>query len=97
MQHVNKYIIRTLEDVKTLDVKIMELRDDPSNLDLLLDVMGMIVASTESLIEKGDIIKDFDIVNYILANALKADKIKGSDLGLVLMYLDNVFAPPIYW
>ena len=73
MQHVNKYIIRTLEDVKTLDVKIMELRDDPSNLDLLLDVMGMIVASTESLIEKGDIIKDFDIVNYILANALKAD------------------------
>tara|TARA_B110000285_G_C14531092_1_gene340820 strand:- start:211 stop:423 length:213 start_codon:yes stop_codon:yes gene_type:complete len=70
---VNKYIIRTLEDVKTLDVKIMELRDDPSNLDLLLDVMGMIVANSETLIEKGDIIKDFDIVNYILANALKAD------------------------
>ena len=70
---MNKYIIRTLEDVKTLDVKIMELRDDPSNLDLLLDVMGMIVANSETLIEKGDIIKDFDIVNYILANALKAD------------------------
>jgi hypothetical protein len=97
MQHVNKYIIRTLEDVKTLDVKIMELRDEPGNLDLLLDVMGMICADAESLVQKGEMIKDFDIVNYILANALKADQIKGQDLGLVLMYLENVFAPPIYW
>ena len=63
MQHINKYIIRTLEDVKTLDVKIMELRDDPSNMELLLDVMGMICADAELIAEKGEIIKDFDIVN----------------------------------
>jgi hypothetical protein len=97
MQHINKYIIRTLEDVKTLDVKIMELRDDPSNMELLLDVMGMVCADAELIAEKGEVIKDFDIVNYILANALKADQIRGSDFGLVLQYLEIVYAPPIYW
>ena len=75
----------------------MELRDDPSNLDILMDVMGMIVADHQSIVDKGEIIKDFDIVNYILANALKSELITGPDLGLVLMYLDAVYAPQIYW
>lgn len=35
-------------------------------------------------------IKDFDIVNYVLANALKADKIAPQDLGFVMHYLETV-------
>ena len=42
-------------------------------------------------------LKDFDVVNYILAAALKADKISSDDLGLVLVYLIEVQAPSIYF
>jgi len=50
----------------------------------------MICYEAEYLMEKGEVIKDFDIVNYVLANALKADKIEADDLGLVLHYLEVV-------
>ena len=49
------------------------------------------------LIEAGGVIKDFDLVNYVLANALKADKIVPQDLGLVIAYLEQVYAPSIYF
>ena len=40
--HITKHILRTETDVKTLDVKILELKEDPSNLQLLIDVMACI-------------------------------------------------------
>ena len=42
-------------------------------------------------------VKDFDLVNYILAAALKADKILPDTLGLVIVYLEAVEAPSIYF
>jgi hypothetical protein len=41
-QHINRHFIKTGQDVKTMDVKIMELRDEPDNLQLLLDTMALI-------------------------------------------------------
>lgn len=49
------------------------------------------------LAEANEEIKDFDLVNYVLASALKADKIDPSDLGLIISYLEVVQAPPIYF
>jgi hypothetical protein len=43
MAHINEHFIRTQYDVKTLDVKIYELREDPQNIKLLYDVMAMII------------------------------------------------------
>ena len=31
-RHITRHIVKSSYDVKTLDVKIMELRDDPDNL-----------------------------------------------------------------
>ena len=75
MMDRNKHYLMNLRDTKTLDVKIMDLREDPSNVDLLLQVLSRIVMESEIIREEGEGVKDFDIVNYILANALKADKI----------------------
>jgi hypothetical protein len=41
-KHMTKYIVKNLQDVKTLDVKIYELRENPENLQLLLDVVSLI-------------------------------------------------------
>lgn len=51
----------------------MELREDPSNLDNLFAIISMIYENYYELEETDAEIKDFDIVNYVLANALKAD------------------------
>ena len=51
----------------------MELREDPSNLDNLFAIISMIYENYYELEETDTEIKDFDIVNYVLANALKAD------------------------
>ena len=59
--------------------------------------MAMIYVQHEELEEAGEMIKDLDIVNYVLANALKGDQIPPEELGLVLSYLDVVQAPPIYY
>lgn len=75
----------------------MELREQPDNVDLLISILAMIFADAEILMEKGEVIKDFDIVNYVLAKALKADQIKPEQIGVVLAYLDAVQAPSIYW
>jgi len=85
------------DDVKTMDVKIMELRDEPDNIRLLLTVLSMICQDIDEIKGRGDEIKDFDLVNYILANALKADKIEAIDLGIVILYLETVDAPSIYF
>ena len=42
MEHIYKHMIRTEQDVKSLDVKVLELKEDPSNLQLLFDIMAMI-------------------------------------------------------
>lgn len=42
LKHINRHLIKNMNDIKTLDVKIMELRDEPDNLQLLFDVMAMI-------------------------------------------------------
>ena len=81
--------------MKTVDVRINELRDDPSNIKLLYDVMALICANIETL--KDDGIKDHDVVNYVLASALKADQIEAKNLGLVMNYLNDVNAPSIYY
>lgn len=80
-----------------MDVKIYELREEPENIELLLDIISIIFEEAESIVEEGKTIKDFDLVNYVLANALKADKIDPSDLGLVLSYLSAVNAPSIFF
>ena len=51
--HITKYIIKNSMDVKTLDVKILELRDDPDNIQLLLDVISIIYEQGQELIEAG--------------------------------------------
>jgi len=59
-----------------LDVKIFELREDPSNVDLLVEVLASICFYIESNAEQPEIlqpIKDLDLVNYVLASALKID------------------------
>ena len=50
----------------------------------------MIYNAHDELMESGEEIKDFDLVNYVLASALKADLIEPIDLGLVLSYLEVV-------
>ena len=75
----------------------MELRENPDDIDLLNSVMSWILWDSEEIMERGEEIKDFDVVNYILASALKADKISTSDLGLVITYLEVVNAPSIYF
>lgn len=57
----------------------------------------MIYEQSDEIINGDEKIKDFDVVNYILAAALKADKISPDDLGLVLCYLMEVNAPAIYF
>ena len=81
--------------MKTVDVRINELRDDPSNIKLLYDVMALICTNIDSL--KNEKLKDHDVVNYVLASALKADKIEPKNLGLVINYLNEVNAPSIYY
>ena len=49
MSHINEHYIRTQNDVKTLDVKILELREDPSNIKLLYDVMAIISYQADEL------------------------------------------------
>ena len=51
-------------------------------------MISIIYENIEYFKESGEIIKDFDLVNYVLAAALKADKIPAIDLGLVLVYLE---------
>ena len=51
----------------------------------------------DEIVAENGKLKDFDIVNYVLAAALKADKIPSEDLGLVLVYLMEVNAPSIYF
>lgn len=41
--HINKQYLENLKDTKSLDVKIMDLRDDPSNIKLLIQVISRIV------------------------------------------------------
>ena len=89
-KHITRHILKNLQDVKTMDVKILELRENPENLQLLLDVISMIYNAHDELLESGEEIKDFDLVNYVLASALKADLIEPIDLGLVLSYLEVV-------
>jgi hypothetical protein len=75
----------------------MDLREEPSNIKLLLSVISMIYENHQEMESKQQEIKDFDIVNYVLANALKSDQIDPQDLGIVLTYLEVVHAPSIYW
>lgn len=93
--HITKHILRTESDVKTLDVKILELKEDPSNLQLLVDVMAMIYSHLEFL--QDEPLRDFDLVNYVLAAALKSDKLEAQHLGLVMSYLDSIDAPDLYF
>ena len=56
------------------------------------------VFQQEDLIRSGQIVlKDIDIVHYVLAKALKADLIQHEQLGLVFYYLETVEAPSIYY
>lgn len=83
-------MVKNSLDIKTLDVKIYELRESPDNLQLLLDVISMIYEQHEEIRAGNENLKDFDIVNYVLAAALKADQISADNLGLVLVYLMEV-------
>jgi hypothetical protein len=96
-KHITKYIVKNSLDVKTLDVKILELRESPDNIQLLLDVISLIYDQSDTLADAGSPIKDFDLVNYVLAAALKADKIDAHDLGMIIAYLESVSAPSIYF
>lgn len=84
-------------EVKTLDVKMQDLKENPNDLELLYDVMAMVHLQAEELAARGQTIPGLDVVNYVLAAALKADQIAPSQLGLVLCYLETVNAPPIYY
>lgn len=57
---------------------------------MLYDVIAIIYRDYDLLIKQGRMIKDFDVVNYILACALKIDKIEPENLGLVIEYLNVV-------
>lgn len=43
MMHVWKHIEKAENDFKSLDVKIMELRDEQDNLQLLYDIMALVI------------------------------------------------------
>jgi hypothetical protein len=64
---------------------------------MLYDVIAIIYRDYDILIKQGRMIKDFDVVNYILACALKSDKIEPENLGIVIEYLNLVEAPSIYF
>ena len=66
-------------------------------MELLLSILSMVIFESEMLIERGEAIKDLDLVNYVLANALKADKIAPENLCVVLQYLITSQAPSIYF
>lgn len=72
----------------------MELKEDADNVELLLTILSMVIQEFEFIDEP---IQDLDLVNYVLANALKIDKIPADSLGLVMMYLESVNAPSIYF
>lgn len=97
MGHINKFFIRSHNAAKTLDVKIMDLQEDPKNLELLYDIMAHIIDNFHTLVDKKTPISDFDLVNYVLASALKSDIVDPNNLGLVVMYLQFVQAPSIYF
>ena len=40
--HITKHIVKAEQDFKTLDVKILELKEDPENLQLLFDIMAQV-------------------------------------------------------
>lgn len=63
----------------------MDLQEDPKHLELLYEVLATVVDTHDP--NSKSPIGDLDIVNYILASALKADIIEPLNLGLVLMYL----------
>ena len=42
--HITKHLLRVDQDVKTLDVKIFELKENPDNIQLLYDIMALIYA-----------------------------------------------------
>lgn len=63
----------------------------------MLDVISIIYDKHDEIVEAGEAIKDFDLVNYVLASALKADKIEATDLGIVIAYLEVVQAPSIFF
>ena len=95
--HWTKRMVSSSYDVKTLDVRIMELRDDADNIELLLTVLSLILEEAGLPASSREPVKDFDLVNYILAAALKADKIPPENLGMVIVYLEAVDAPSIYF
>lgn len=95
--HITRHIVKAEQSYKTLDVKILELKEDPQNLDLLFDIIALVFQNIEDIKSGEMIIRDLDLVNYVLANALKADIIKTGQLGLVVYYLDTVNAPSIYY
>lgn len=73
--HITKHIVKAENDYKTLDVKIIELKENPDNLQLLFDIMAM-VFNQEDQIKSGEVVlKDIDVVHYVLAKALKANLI----------------------
>ena len=84
-------------EVKSLDVKILELRENPDNLHLLFDIMAQVFQYADEIESGSLVIKDLDVVHYILANSLKANLIKHQQLGLVFYYLMTVKAPSIYY
>ena len=65
-------MVKSSLDVKTLDVKIYELREEPENLQLLLDVISMIYEQHEELAAGDAKLKDFDVVNYIFSRCSKS-------------------------
>jgi len=92
-------ILNSSMSEKSLDVKIYELRENPSDVDLLVDVLAYLIYTIDMMIEEDNMkpIKDIDLVNYVLASALKIDQVPPKHLGLVMAYIDKVNAPSLYF
>jgi hypothetical protein len=40
--HIHKHVIKNMQGVKTLDVKIMELKEKADDVELLVSIMAMV-------------------------------------------------------
>jgi hypothetical protein len=49
--HIQQHVFRNMQGVKTLDVKIIELKEQPDNVELLISILAMVFVEFEQILE----------------------------------------------
>lgn len=50
--HITQHVVKAMGSYKTLDVKILELKEDPNNLELLFEIIAMIFQDSEEILKE---------------------------------------------